>query len=418
MSKKITLTAVGDVGFRIEENAETFDGVRDIMANADIRMGQLEQLISGETGGIRHLHFGGFDRSDMNGASAWNPTPELGAKVLEDAGFDVMTFATNHTMDIGDEALFETIDTLADHGITIYGAGRNLADARKPAIKEIDGTKVGFLGYCSVVTRGYDATDTHAGCVPLRATTHLEVYDMQPGMPPRIHTKADPKDKAAMIEDIKKLKEQVDVVVVSMHWGIHWYPDMVADYEKELGHAAIDAGADLIIGQHAHIMKGVEVYKGKVIFYNLGNFSMRRHEGFTFKYDTASGINWISRFGIRAETDPECPRYPYDINSQKNIIVKVDIEDKKISRVAYVPLWMNKNAVLMPVDPNSEKSDQHLRYLRWMSGSQGFDVNFVKDGNEVVIDTAYSLAKDAEKAAKEAAKAAEAETNNHKGPVF
>ena len=390
MSKKVTLTAVGDIGFRIEENADTFDGVRDIFANADINLGQLEQLISGATGGVRHLHFNGFDRSDMNASSEWMPTPEKGAKVLKDAHFNVMSFATNHTMDIGDEALFETIDTLEENGIKIIGAGRDLADARKPAIFDIDGTKVGILAYCSVVTRGYEATDKHAGCVPLKATTTLEVYDLQPGMPPRIHTKADPKDKAAMIEDIKKLKEQVDVVVISMHWGIHWHPDVIAEYQVERAHDAIDAGADLIVGQHPHIMKGVEVYKGKAIFYSLSQFSMRRYEGFNFKPEKKSGLYWVTRFGVRAETNPDCPRYPYDINSQKNIVVKVDIEDKKISRVAYIPVWMNNDGVFMPVDPDSPRSDEHLRYLRWMSGSQGFDVNFVKDGAEVVVDTQYN----------------------------
>ena len=389
MSEKLTLTAVGDVGFRIEENGDTFDGVRDIMANADINLGQLEQLISGATGGIRHLHFNGFDRSDMNGASEWMPTASKGAKVLKDAHFNVMSFATNHTMDIGDEALFETIDTLEDCGIRIIGAGRNLADARKPAIFDIKGTKVGFLAYCSVVTRGYAATKDHAGCVPLNATTTLEVYDLQPGMPPRIHTKADPKDKAAMIDDIKKLKEQVDIVVVSMHWGIHWYPDIIAEYQKELAHDAIDAGADLIVGQHPHIMKGIEVYKGKAIFYSLSNFSMRRYEGFEFKPEYASGIYWVTRFGVRAEANPDCPRYPYDINTQKNIIVKVDIEDKKITRVAYVPLWMDNEAVFRVVDPASARSDEHLRYVRWMSGSQGFDVDLVKDGEEIVVNTEY-----------------------------
>ncbi|MCC8102088.1 MAG: CapA family protein [Clostridiales bacterium] len=389
MADKVTLTAVGDIGFRIEENGDTFDGIRPFTEAADINFGQLEQLISGETGGVRHLHFDGFDGSDMNGSSQWMPTPEKGAQVIKDAHINVMSYATNHTMDIGDEALFETLDTLEAHGVHVIGAGRNLADARKPYIFDVKGTKVGFLGYCSVVTRGYAATATHAGCVPLRASTSIEVYDTQPGMPPRIHTKANPGEMAAMIEDIKSLKEQVDVVVVSMHWGIHWHPDVIADYQKELAHAAIDAGADLILGSHPHIMKGVEVYKGKVIFYSLSNFSMRRYEGFQFKPEKASDIYWVTRFGVRAETNPDCPRYPYDINSQKNILVKAEIEEGKISRVSYVPLWMNNDAVFMPVDPASVRSDEHLRYLRWMSGSQGFDVKFVKDGAEVVIDTDY-----------------------------
>ena len=77
-----------------------------------------------------------------------------------------------------------------------------------------------------------------------------------------------------MVEDIKQVRSVADVVIVSMHWGIHFMPAKLATYQKEVGHAAIDAGADLIIGTHPHILKGIEVYKGKVIFYSLGNFAM------------------------------------------------------------------------------------------------------------------------------------------------
>ena len=389
MKEKITLTAVGDVGFRIEENGDTFNGVRDIMAASDIRFGQLEQLISGETAGVRHLHFNGFEKSDINDGYGWSPTPEKALKVLKDAHLNVMSFATNHSIDIGDEAFFETIDSCRENGIAICGAGRDLEDARKPVIMDVKGTKVGFLAYCSVAPKGYEAAKDHAGCVPLRASTSFEPYDSQPGMPPQVHSAANAKDKAAMIRDIEKLREQVDVVVVCMHWGVHFVPELVAEYQVELSHAAIDAGADLIIGNHPHIMKGMDVYKGKAIFYSLNNFSMRRHEEFTFQAEKASGLWWFTRFGVRMLADPDCPRYPYDIDAQKTLIVRVEIEDGKISRVAYTPLWIDKDGIPMPVSPESPKFEEHLYYVRRLSGSQGFDVDFVPDGSEVVINTEY-----------------------------
>ena len=77
-------------------------------------------------------------------------------------------------------------------------------------------------------------------------------------------------DSIRSIDDIKKLRPLVDVLIVSQHWGVHFVPFVIATYQYEVGHAAIDAGADLIIGHHAHILKGIEVYKGKVIFFGMG----------------------------------------------------------------------------------------------------------------------------------------------------
>lgn len=381
----VTLTAVGDIGFRIEENHETFDGVRPILQEADINLGQLEALLSGR--GSRQVHFPGFEYSDMSGPSGWRPNPEAAVKVLVDNHLDIMSFASNHTMDMGDDALFDTLDILKKNNIAVIGAGRNIDEARQPGILERKGMKVGFLAYSSVVTKGSAATKTFAGVAPMRAATYYEWHDWQPGMPPRVISKADPKDLAAMVEDIQRLRAQVDVLVVSMHWGVHWIPDLIADYQFEVGHAAIDAGADIIIGQHPHIMKGIEVYKGKVIFFSLSNFSMRRPRDFKFKPIEASGRYWVDRFGIRAEADPDCPRYPYDINSQKNILVKCDIVEKRIQRVAYVPLWMNKDAVLMPVPQSDPRSVEHLRYVQWMCGSQGMDTPLSREGDEVVVRT-------------------------------
>jgi poly-gamma-glutamate synthesis protein (capsule biosynthesis protein) len=134
-------------------------------------------------------------------------------------------------------------------------------------------------------------------------------------------------------------------------------------------------------------MKGIEVYKGKVIFFSLSNFSMRRHRDFKFKPVMASGLWWVDRFGVRAEADPSCPRYPYDVNSQKVILVQCDIADKKIQKVSYVPLWLNRDAVPMPVLGSDPRREEHLRYMRWLCGSQRIDTTLIPEGDEVVIKT-------------------------------
>src|SRR3990172_3204791 len=79
-----------------------------------------------------------------------------------------------------------------------------------------------------------------------------------------------------MEEDIKKLRPQVDVFIMSHHAGVHFVPATIAMYQKEAAYAAIDAGADLVIQHHAHVLKGVEMYNGKAIFYGLGNFAVEK----------------------------------------------------------------------------------------------------------------------------------------------
>src|SRR3990172_12505325 len=111
------------------------------------------------------------------------------------------------------------------------------------------------------------------GCAPMRASTFYQQVDYQPGTPPEIISVANRDDLAAAIEDIKKAKASADIVVVSFHWGLHHMRGTLAMYEREVAHAVIDAGADLIVGHHPHVLKGIEVYKGKAVFYSMGNFA-------------------------------------------------------------------------------------------------------------------------------------------------
>jgi hypothetical protein len=211
-SSTVTLTAVGDIGFRIEENNDTFDGIRPFLKEADINLGQLEALLSGR--GARQVHFPGFEWSDMTGPSGWRPNPEAAAKVLASNGFDILSFASNHSMDMGDDALFDTLDILEKNNIAVIGAGKNIEEARRPVILERKGTKVGFLAYCTVVTPGSAvnpgaaATKYTAGVAPMRATTYYEPFDQQPGYPaqdyleeqhprPGRHDRGHPKVKTA-----------------------------------------------------------------------------------------------------------------------------------------------------------------------------------------------------------------------------
>ena len=110
------------------------------------------------------------------------------------------------------------------------------------------------------------------GCAYVQVITHYELDHASPGGPPRIYTFAEPESTEAMLTDVEKLRREVDVLIVALHKGIGHTPAALAMYERPLAKAAIDAGADIVVGHHAHILRGIEMYKGRPIYHGLGNF--------------------------------------------------------------------------------------------------------------------------------------------------
>lgn len=383
----VNLVAVGDVGPKRENADEVFDLTRSILQEGDITFGQLESNLS--TRGIPQVSMG-------LGSIAH---PRM-ARVFANAGFDVMSFASNHSLDWSEEALLDTLDVMKENKITVIGAGPNLEEARKPAIIRRKGTTVGFLAYCSVVPRGFDARENKSGVAPVRAFTSYEQADWQAGTPPRIHTKVFPEDLNHMVEDIKALKSQVDVLVLSMHWGVHFVPAIIAQYQYEAGHAAIDAGADIIIGAHAHILKGIEVYKGKVIFFSLCNFNMdlpitgpvadamAKSQGRPAMTSVTIDENNRCQIGHYSwEVDPEYPTYAFPIDSLKSILVRCKIIDKKIQQVAFQPLWMTKKGQPEPLLQSDPRNEEVFQYMKYLCRDQRLDTRFARKGDKIIVLT-------------------------------
>ena len=144
-NSSVTLLGVGDVGPIHEPMAAYSELVRATLTSADIRFGQCERVYS-ERGALQ-LHSGGAHS---------RVKPHM-ASVFTDCGFDVVSVASNHAMDWGGDALLDTIHLLQSKGIKTIGAGRNLAEARRPAIIEKNGVRVAFLAYCSILNEGYAA---------------------------------------------------------------------------------------------------------------------------------------------------------------------------------------------------------------------------------------------------------------------
>jgi poly-gamma-glutamate capsule biosynthesis protein CapA/YwtB (metallophosphatase superfamily) len=253
---------VGDVGPCRRDPSTIFDQVRSTLTAGDLGICQLEPALSKRGNAMPQARLA--MRSDPAAAAA-----------IHGAGFHTVSFASNHCMDWGSEAFFDTIDALRAADLTPIGVGANIHEARKPAWFDRKGARVAVLAYNSILPIGYWAEANRPGCVPLRASTLYEQIEHdQPGTPARTHTFANRGDLDAMCEDIRRAKASADVVIVMVHWGIHFVPAVLADYQREAAHAAIDAGADLIAGHHPHLLKGVEVYRGKVVLYSLGNFAL------------------------------------------------------------------------------------------------------------------------------------------------
>ena len=168
-------------------------------------------------------------------------------KILQEMGIDVVTVANNHALDYGTDALSDTFQTLDNAGIAYVGAGDNLERASQPYVIKAGGKTFGFLAASRVIPE-----------------VSWNIDNRQPGM---LCTY----DSAELCNAIQKAKETCDYVVVYVHWGIE-RENTPQDYQRQLGKAYIDAGADMVIGAHPHVLQGIEYYNGKPIIYSLGNY--------------------------------------------------------------------------------------------------------------------------------------------------
>lgn len=209
-----------------------FRRVQPLLEKADIVFGNLENPV-----GARGKRF-----PDKDFHFLMDPPH---AAALQRAGFRVVSLANNHVLDFGPTALEDTRRQLETLGIKACGAGNNLAEARRPAVVAAGRRSVAFLAYSRTFPLAFSATEESPG------TAFAET--------------------AFLREDIPRAKAAATWVVVSFHWGKE-YTEVPSRALRRLAHAAIDAGADAVVGHHPHRTQGFEVYKGKIIAYSLGNF--------------------------------------------------------------------------------------------------------------------------------------------------
>ncbi len=167
--------------------------------------------------------------------------------LIQEMGVDVAGLANNHGLDYGKDALLDTLDTLSGAGILTTGAGANSSEADDPAILEVNGLKVGIIAASRVIpVSSWNAGKSTPGMLTCYDTTRTK-------------------------QVISEMREECDYVFVCVHWGVEKTTDLT-DYQPAMAREFIDAGADGVIGAHPHILQAVDFYKGKPIFYSLGNF--------------------------------------------------------------------------------------------------------------------------------------------------
>lgn len=161
------------------------------------------------------------------------------------------------------------------------GGGKDLESASRPTFVEIEGLRLAVFSFTSSLPSGYAAGPDRPGIAPIRAYSKFFVDNMtldeQPGIPPWVETTVNQNDLEYACKRVAAAREEADFFIVNMHWGIPngscvTFQGPLADYQLPLAHALIDAGADLILGHHPHVIHGVEKYKHGLIAYSLGNF--------------------------------------------------------------------------------------------------------------------------------------------------
>ncbi|MBT0651938.1 CapA family protein [Geomobilimonas luticola] len=303
--EEIVLNAVGDImlaGSGTPTYARLgydypFAATRHHLQRGDLAIGNLEAPLTSRGREFRDKRF--RFRADPAAATA-----------LREAGFTVLTLANNHMLDYGYEGLRDTADLLDRHGILHAGAGDTLEAARRAATITVKGKRLAFLAYSLTLPQEFYATDRRPGTAP--------------GYSP------------FFADDIAKARQTADYVIVSFHWGTEG-AERPHSRQVAAARRAIDAGADVVLGHHPHVLQGIERYKDGVILYSLGNFA----------------------FGSLSPS------------SRQSVIARITLEEG-VRGVEFIPLNVQNSTVLFqPRVLESGRGDAVIAHLNRISAQLG-----------------------------------------------
>lgn len=290
-------------------------------------------------------------KPDIPHKEHWRHSEPRMVEALVKANIDAVGVANNVTYPR--DVLMHSLQVLDSTQIKHAGGGKNLEEAHQPVIIEKNGVRIGFLQYTATFwPYNHAAEQNLPGVAGLKIHTYYkppgQVLD-KPGQPPIIVTEPDPEAFNRMKNDIARLKPRVDVVIASFHWGISGQPEIVG-YEQKLAYAAIESGADIIMGHGNHLIQAVEVYNQKPIFYGLGN----------------SAFDW------------------YRVTDKRNGLLVRALYDEGKMNVSFLPLSRDSENDPVLLDPNYGKGQE--LYNRVVELSKDYGTNLSIAGDEIVVE--------------------------------
>lgn len=326
MADEIVLTAVGDFApLKLLDAATT--GSREVLeylGRADVAMANLELPLT-------------KSESAAEKAITLRAEPEV-ATAVRDAGLRLVSVANNHAMDYGAEGLLETLESVRGVGVEAVGGGRDTEEAFEPAVLSVGETGIAVFGVATTLPPGYAAGTHRPGIAPVRVRTRFYMdsvtLEEQPGISPWVETEVVEEDVDRICEKIAQARGRADMVIVQMHWGIPhgWcaaFQSRLADYQRPLAHSLVEAGADMILGHHPHVVHGVERYEQSIIAYSLGNFLFHSMGG-------EGELKLLSSYP------------PYDLTSLstgkalRSVILEARVGDGRLKSLRFKPVSLNE----------------------------------------------------------------------------
>ena len=362
----IFLTAVGDMIYNEEISHFTepyYTNLYRIMRDARLAYGNLEMSLNEKPELQRLIIQFGRERE-----FAWE---------IAKIGINMVGLANNHSLDYGTEGLKDCLRILRTSGFTYAGGGLNLTQARTAQFKQVLKTKFALLSFYSSRHSLWTNPDEPT-IATVRAPTVL--LEKEGGKSEAIPAPIE-EDVNAMEDAISVAKRNADIVIVAFH--LHWLshsrvygiPDKVPPHQTQVIHRAIDAGADIIIGTGPHVLRGIEIYKDKPIFYSIGNF--------VYHYKTPEKIPpifWERHDETHTGVVGSDPRLRgIDVREEcETVLVRFTIRDKKIHRIELIPVITEDRGPHMG-DPrlvNDKRGKEIIEVLQKLSQPYGTKISY------------------------------------------
>ena len=378
----VSVLSIGDLILDVPGVARYFEPTRALFATGDMRVCQVE---------VAHTLRGQWSNPEPNSAPGADP---VNLAVLGALGFDVATLGGNHIFDQGAFGVRDTLDALHRLGVATTGAGMNYDEAKRPAVVEKKGLRLAVLEYNCVGPDLSWATPLKAGCAFLKVRTYYDMDRCGPGTAPSaVYAVADPASVRAMAEDVRRAKADADAVLCYFHAG-RMCSSRILPYQREIAHAAIDAGADLVGCHHTHALLGVEVYRGRPVFHGLGHYvavsdafepgspieAQHRFDPFG---DAATRPYWQIDYRL---PDPPIPYYVFDESSRHTMIARANITRRGVASASIIPAWIDGRGMPVPVT-RERGGEAFMAFMKGLCEAGGLDtaLSWNDAGTEIIV---------------------------------